>query len=143
MIVMGNLRDHAVRELELSGWAGPDGFYGDLIEKSVLQIVDVFEAQGHSGMSAPPVVRMLEKILMYEPLVPLTGEDDEWFVHDYSFDVYAQNIRCGHVFKRRDGSAYDSEGRVFRDLDGSSYIGKDSRVDIEFPYTPKVEYVHG
>ena len=53
-----------------------------------------------------------------------------------------QNRRCPHVFKSDADGAYDIDGRVFVDPDGSSYTSRDSRVSIEFPYTPKREYVH-
>ena len=52
-----------------------------------------------------------------------------------------QNIRCSHVFKDGDGRAYDSTGRIFREPNGCCYTSRDSRVYIEFPYTPKREYV--
>lgn len=139
---MSNLRDHAENELRISGWAGNEGFYGDLVEKAVLEIVDIFDNQGHSGMSAPLVVGIVEKLLMFEPLTPLTGEDDEWTILDYEGELYAQNKRCSHVFQRRDGSAYDSEGRVFINQHGVAWTGRDSRIDIRFPYTPAREYVH-
>jgi len=52
-----------------------------------------------------------------------------------------QNNRVGHVFKEADGRVYDGEGRIFREPDGCCYASKDSRVYIEFPYTPVHEYV--
>jgi hypothetical protein len=86
---------------------------------------------------------------MYEPLGPLTGEDWEWTELDYGDDMKYQNKRCGHVFKGADGRAYDSEGKIFYDWytnDAgerykSHFTSKDSRVYIEFPYTPVREYV--
>lgn len=132
---MSNLIAHAERELGNAGLAGDDGYDGMLVE-AVMQHVKLFADQGHSGMSAPFTIGLLERLLRFEPLTPLTGADDEWCPLDYAPDIVAQNVRCGRVFRRADGTAYDIEGRVFVDPDGDTYTGPGSRVDIEFPYTP-------
>ena len=124
----------------------------------VMKLLKVFADEGHSGSTAPYAVNMFKKLAMFEPLVPLTGEDWEW--NEVSEGVF-QNKRCGRVFKqadRFDGQAYDLDGRVFyewneRDLDPdeegypgkrrykSHYTSRDSMVPITFPYTPTTEYV--
>ena len=138
---MSNLVEYAERELDLAGWNDPDGMYGTLVKDAVLDLVRLFSDQGHSGMSASIVTSIVEKLMRYEPLTPLTGEDNEWTVLNYDDDIAAQNKRCSHVFKRADGTAYDIEGRVFREPNGSCYTGRGSRVDITFPYNPTREYV--
>ena len=42
---------------------------------------------------------------------------------------------------KENGEAYDGEGRIFRDPDGSCFTSIDSRVPVTFPYVPKREYV--
>lgn len=139
---MSNLLEYAEDELNAAGWNDPDAMYGTMIRDAVLQLVSVFAEQGHSGMSASIVIALVEKLMRYEPLGPLTGSDDEWCVLEYSDDMYAQNKRCAHVFKRADGTAYDIDGRIFVEPDGMSYTGKNSHVDVTFPYTPTSEYVN-
>jgi len=122
-----------------------------------LKLLDVFSDEGHSGSSAPYAVQLFEKLAMFKPIVPLTGEDWEW--HEASEGVF-QNKRCSRVFKQADrfnGQAYDIDGIVFyewseRDLDPdeegypgkrrfkSHYTSRDSMVPITFPYTPTTEY---
>lgn len=124
----------------------------------VMKLLRVFSDEGHSGTTAPYAVNLFKTLAMFEPIVPLTGEDWEW--NEVSPGVF-QNKRCSHVFKqadRFDGQAYDINGRVFyewheRDLDPdepgypgkrrfkSHYTGSDSFVPVTFPYTPKREYV--
>ncbi|WP_053225565.1 hypothetical protein [Methylobacterium indicum] len=113
----------------------------DAIDACVIGIVETFAEQGHSGSSAAYVIGILDKVLRFEPVTPLTGEDDEWVVHAYDDECYAQNKRCGRVFKRRNGQAYDIEAVVFRDPDGFCWTGADSRRDVTFPYTPATEIV--
>lgn len=107
----------------------------------IVRVGKLFSLEGHSGFSGAYAIAALEKLLRFEPLRPLTGEEDEWVWLDYGDEMKAQNKRCGHVFMRADGTAYDSEGRIFREPDGYCFTSKGSAVDITFPYTPTREYV--
>lgn len=147
---MSNLVEFAKLELDAIGMKEGNDEYGDAMRKDILDIVQVFADQGHSGFSANWVCNALEKLLRYEPLAPLTGEDDEWTdISQYSVGKIFQNKRCSHVFKEEDGHAYDINGIVFwewvTDTETgekfkSYYTGPGSRVFITFPYTPTVEY---
>lgn len=117
----------------------PDGMQ-DAIERHILKMVREFSREGHSGMSASYAISILEKVLRFEPVTPLTGDDDEWVDISWEGHPWWQNKRCPHVFKDADG-AYDGNGRVFVDPDGYAYTGSGSRVRITFPYVPKIEYV--
>lgn len=131
------LVDHAKRELQAAGLFDKDSAYDGMLAESVMELVEVFAKQGHSGMSAPMCIRLFERVAMFEPLGPLTGAPEEW--NEVGPGIY-QNNRCSHVFKEN-GEAYDSEGRIFREPDGSCYQSIESRVPVTFPYTPKREYV--
>lgn len=159
---MSNMHKHALMEFKAAGWLDETGAYKDEMQAAicehVLELLKVFSAEGHSGTTAPYTVNLFKSLAMFEPIVPLTGEDWEW--HEASTGVF-QNKRCSHVFKqadRFDGQAYDIQGKVFfewreRELDEddvgypgtrrfkSSYTSRDSCVPVTFPYTPKTEYV--
>ena len=130
--VPGNLYAHAVRELP----EAKDEMQ-QLMNECLLQMVLVFSSQGHSGFSSGYAISALTKLLAFEPLRPLTGEDSEW--NEIGTGVW-QNNRCSHVFKD-DTGVYDSNGRIFREPNGLCFTGRKSRVYIEFPYTPKREYI--
>jgi hypothetical protein len=142
---MSNLHNHALAEFRAAGWTDADGKFEDEMQedicKHVLELLKVFSDEGHSGTTAPYTVNMFKKLAMFEPLVPLTGEDWEW--NECGNGVF-QNKRCSRVFKQADrfnGQAYDIEGKVFREPSGACYTGAESRVPVTFPYTPKTEYV--
>lgn len=151
---MSNYVNHAMLEFRAAGWLDENNKFNDGMQEAicqhVLKLLAVFAEEGHSGSSAPYAINLFEKLAKFEPVVPLTGEDWEWFEHDGG---YFQNKRCGHVFKqadRFDGQAYDIDGKIFWNWarfeeDGSVfksyYTSKDSFVPITFPYTPKREYV--
>ena len=139
------LIDHAKAEFRAAGWTNAEGKFEDEMQEAIctdaLALLTVFSEQGHSGSSAPSLVGMLQKLMMFEPLVPLTGEDWEW--NEVGEGVW-QNKRCSNVFKqldRFDGQAYDLNGKIFREPNGVCYVSRESLVPITFPYTPKAEYI--
>jgi hypothetical protein len=151
--MMSNLEKHARMEFRAAGWTDDQGNFNDEMQeaicKHVLELLKVFADEGHSGTSAPYTINLFKQLAMFEPIVPLTGEDWEWCeVHDGVF----QNKRCGHVFKQADrfnGQAYDGEAVIFWDwCTGeetgerfkSHFTSRDSAQPITFPYTPKREY---
>lgn len=155
-------KQHAQLEFKAAGWTNEDGTFKDdmqeLMCKQVLELLDLFSEHGHSGYTAPYALDLFTTLAKHEPIVPLTGEDWEWFELDYGDDMTHQNIRCSRVFKGADGRAYDIDGKIFwewveRPLDEdesgypgisrfkSYFVSRDSRVYIDFPYTPTTEYV--
>lgn len=135
---MSNLETFAKDELTRAGLFSKDSDYGGMMGDAVMKMVKVFADEGHSGFSASMAIQIFERVARFEPLTPLTGADDEWT--EVSDGVF-QNKRCPHLFKGPDGQAYDSEGRVFREPNGSCYTSSGSRVPVTFPYVPKIEYV--
>lgn len=106
------------------------------IDKNILELINVFSNQHHSGFTATYVIDILQRLLHYKPLTPLTGEDDEWEdVTSYGYDTPTfQNKRCSAVFKD-DKGAYWVEGKIFSsDLGHTWYTNSDSCVPVTFPF---------
>lgn len=143
-----SILDHAERELDLMGMAD-DGDMNGVMRNHILHMVKEFANEGHSGFSASYAIQVLEKLLKFEPITPLTGEDWEWNnVSEMSGETLYQNARCGRVFKNDDG-AYDIDGKVFwewytdketGEKFKSYYTGRESRVPVTFPYNPTTVY---
>lgn len=150
---MSNLINHAKREFQAMGWDSSDEMQNAICE-NVIELLKVFSEQGHSGTSAPYAIELFTKLASYEPLCPLTGNDDEWnlMCDDRTNNVVVyQNNGCSHVFKqsdRFDGKPYDIDAIHFWEWysspdidDGKPYkcyfTSSDSFATIEFPYTPK------
>jgi hypothetical protein len=144
-----SLVEHAKSELAIIGYSPdlPTDDPNKWMYEHIIKMVETFSEEGHSGFSASYAISLLQKLLNYEPLTPLTGEDDEWI--DVSEIPPAdgipapmwQNKRCSHVFKDASG-AYDINGKIFVDPDGSTWTNGDSKVPVTFPYTPERVYVH-
>lgn len=125
------LVSHAKRELtdDVGEW-----------RESVLDVIRAFSLYGHSGGSAPPAIATIRALLLYEPLGPLTGEEDEWHEAELSDGLW-QNHRCSNVFKNAE-RAWDIDALIFVYPDGVTVTkGEESAKTVTFPYTPSTEYV--
>lgn len=110
----------------------------DMVKKNVEGILSVFAMGGHSGFSAAYTIGILEKLLRFQPLSPLTGADDEWTVvaEEEDGSPVFQNKRESSVFKEGiDGRAYTIDGTIYTYPDGVSYTKGGERNYIEFPWT--------
>ena len=73
-----NLIRHAREEMRLAGLYDEDADYGGMLPEAVLNVVRSFSSEGHSGGSAAIVSAILEKVLRFEHLTPLTSDPSEW-----------------------------------------------------------------
>ena len=156
------LIEHAKLELQIAGLFDEDSDYNGDIGKAALELIEVFAKQGHSGMSAPYVASIFNKLAKFEPLIPITGKDEEWGdVRDLgSGEPWYQNKRCSALFKDgKDGRPYYIDAIIKRDQNGtcwsgiawlseedyksgdrSKMVGKKGYVK-SFPFTPKTFYI--
>lgn len=107
-----NLVRHAQRELELAGLFDEDADYGGMLAEGVMRLVRVFAEEGHSGASAGITVAILERLLRFQPLTPLTDDPAEW--NEVGEDTW-QSSRRPDAFSEDGGKTYyllDEEPRV-------------------------------
>jgi len=84
--------------------AGVDeDIYGDMTSKAVLELIEVFEKQGHSGMSASLVLSIFNRVVDFKNLSPLTNDPSEWQQHSESM---WQNKRNSEAFSHDQGFSY-------------------------------------
>ena len=142
---MSNMVSWAEQELRYAGYDvnDPEDGPNKWLAEGTLELLKVFSEQEHSGSSAPFAVALFEKLALWKPIAPLTGEDAEW--NEVSENLW-QNKRNSAVFKDETGQAYWIQGKVFwewathPDIDygkpfKSYFTSRDSRVNIEFPWT--------
>jgi len=155
---MSRYKEHALEEFRAAGWTDENGKFHDEWQEEIcnhiLDLLAAFAKGDHSGTTAPYTVRLFEKLALFQPIAPLTGEDWEWVDVGPTTELGRggkplwQNKRCSHVFKDLNG-AFDTEGIIFYDVfldeDGkeckSYYTYGESHTPVTFPYTPKSEYV--
>jgi hypothetical protein len=98
---MSNLKDHAIREMERAGV--DDDIYGDMTSKAVLELIDTFTNQGHSGMSASLVLSIFNRLVVFGNLSPLTNDPEEWYHHE---EKNWQSKRNSEAFSNDEGRTY-------------------------------------
>lgn len=104
------------------------------VNKNILEIVEQFSEQGHSGSSASYTIFCLERLLRFKPLSPLTGAEDEW--NDLGHGR-KQNKRCSSVFRNENGTYNDIDAKVISEDGGLTwYSCVECHKQIEFPYMP-------
>ena len=140
---MGNLINHAKLELEMAGLFDKDSDYNGALGGAVIELVEVFSKQGHSGMSASLVTNLFNKVARFEPIKPITCEDKEWV--EVGEDVF-QNKRCGAVFKKgKEGKPYYLDAIVWQSQDSGNFTGIVegiwSRQYIRLPFNLKTFYI--
>ena len=139
-----NLMRHAREELERIGaFAEKGDFYGGMTGNAVMDLISVFCAQGHSGMSANLVRQLFDKAASFKPLSPITGDDDEWNEID---DGRFQNKRLSALFKNgKDGIPHYIDAVVWKEENGSCFGGRvdgiSSAQNVNLPFTPKTFYI--
>ena len=136
-----NYVKHANFEYKAVGWLSEHDEMQELMMEQVNDLLYVFAAHGHSGFSAPYAISLFKKLANFEPIAALTGEEWEWGeVFDDEHGT-RQNRRCSHVFRDRDGRAYDIEGKIFVEKSGATYTNNNSSVDVKFPYYPESQFI--
>lgn len=131
---MSNLVEYAKSELE-KAFPGEDDEMQKMAIANVIELIETFSSQGHTGLSAHYVLNLFTRLANWNPISHLTGEEDEWG-EPYGEDETQQNKRCGKVFRRHhdNSTAVNIEGVVFEQPNGIAYTNKNSAVPIEFPY---------
>lgn len=100
---MSNLVEHAKRELEIIG-EDPETIAG------YLKVIQAFADMGHSGGSAAVAIPVINELLQFNNLAPLTDDPKEWVHHNASVwgeegGVW-QNCRNGEAFSHDGGKTY-------------------------------------
>lgn len=116
------------------------------ITKDIFEIVDMFREFGLGKEEAHNLSRLMD----WKPIIPLTGEDDEWG-EAHGKDNSQQNKLCSAVFRNNfdSSTAFYLYGRVYSDNGGHTWFttrrgNLRSSIPVTFPfYVPdKPEYVY-
>lgn len=141
---MSNLINYAKSELESARLFGENDFYDGMTGKAVMELIELFSEQGHSGMSAPIVLSIFDKLARFKPLSAIEDTPDSW--NNCHGNTY-QHKRLSSVFKDDiNGKPYYIDAIVWRDQNGITFTSNDvcgfsSRQYIKIPFIPKTFYI--
>lgn len=116
---VSNLEIHAERELRRAGLFDKGSDYGGMLAPAIMNLIRIFAAEGHSGMSAAMALQIFTRLASFRALTALTADPAEWSdVSDMSGEPMWQNIRQSTCFSKDGGKTYydiDEKDRPLHD----------------------------
>ena len=101
-----------------------------MMNSDVIELLKVFEEQGHSGFSASWAINLFSKLAKYKLITEIEDNPEDW-------DEDGQHKHIPSVFKREDGTCYYMYGRLFTEPDSDNFFyNKASSIDVTFPLKP-------
>lgn len=155
------MKDWAISELKRAGYhpeaSDKDASYGDMCAQAALELFDLLLKQDHSGASIGFTMQILNRLVERKPLVPLTGEDDEWselevinsqfYQHNKRYHALSKKISDGTI-KFTDHDRVSCYNAILPEDGSKVYWGSglvtrliDDLYPITFPYMPNKLYV--
>jgi len=110
----------AKKELELVGLFDKDSDYDGMLGEAVLELIQKFASQGHSGCSAAMTMAIFDKLANYKPLSEITDDLDEW--RDIS---EFQGGKAGWQSTRSPSCFSEDGGKTYWDIDEDYFFHED------------------
>lgn len=108
---MSNLIEHAKLEMKRAGLFDTDSNYGGMLGPAIMKMIEVFSAEGHTGMSANITLGIFDRLARFKTLSPITDDPEEWFDltgNGMGPDPAWQNKRDSSCFSNDGGKSYYS-----------------------------------
>ena len=97
---------YAEYELDQAGLFDKDSDYGGMLGTSVLELIEKFAEQGHSGYSAELVTQCAARLMRYKPLTSIEQPvDADWNVCDIDESIF-QHRRLSSLFSGDKGKTW-------------------------------------
>lgn len=120
-----NLCAFAKKELGLAGLFDKDSDYDGMLGEAVMELMQVFSGQGHSGCSAAMTMAIFDKLADWKPLTELTDNADEWNdISEY------QGGKPGWQSSRSPSCFSEDGGKTYWDIDEDYYKHTDENGDV-------------
>lgn len=101
------MSDWAKDELQKAGLFDKDSDYEGMLGEAVLDLIEKFAEQGHSGFSAELTAQLFDRLIHWKPLTELTDDPLEWVdVSEKMGQVVYQSKRCPSCFSKDGGLTY-------------------------------------
>ena len=100
----------------------------EMMNNDVMELLKVFEEQGHSDFSAPTVISLFSILANYRLVTEVEDNPDDW-------DENGQHKYISSIFKREDGTCYYLYGKCFAEPDSDTFFfsGDEYKTEITFP----------
>jgi hypothetical protein len=103
------LVNHARCELQRVGLFDKDSDYDGMLGDAVIELMERFAGQGHSGFSAMRTLELFYRLAQFKPLGPITNDCNEWSnVTEFGNRKLWQSRRRPDLFSYDQGKTYYS-----------------------------------
>ena len=140
-ILNENLTDYAYSQLDKAGLFDLDSDYEGMIGKVVMELIELFSNQGHSGFSASWVTDIFNKLSRFKPIVPI---DNPMMLEEYrdcseymdiSKGQFLQSTILSNMFSEDKGKSwYILLPKYNKDKDGNSFCTYYRKYIEKFPF---------
>lgn len=103
-----SLLEHAKFELAKAKFSTSEDEWDRLVAEAVLELIQKFSEQGHSGASASSTLAIFNILATYKTLTPISNDPNEWMdISEYMGkpDIW-QNRRDSSLFSKDGGETY-------------------------------------
>jgi hypothetical protein len=122
--------DYAEQQLKKAGLFDQDSDYNGMVGKAVLELIQTFSNQQHSGYSAPLVISLFDKLANFEPIAPIdnpmiTGAYED--ISKYSDEPVGKSLQStelSKLFSHDYGKTWYGLVEVFQGDGGCTYEKK-------------------
>jgi len=112
-----NMTEFARNELQLAGLFDEDSDYDGMIGEAVLELIETFAKQGHSGFSAGLTQTIFNKLASYKPLSELTDNPKEWMLVTEEEKLSPMEIKPLYQSRRSPTCFSHDNGKTYYDID--------------------------
>lgn len=137
-----SLIEFAKKELADAGYFTDQDFYGGMTGKAVLELIECFANQGHSGMSAGITLAIFNQLANYKPINPIEDKIEDWS-DSVGDGTILQHKKLSSLFKTSGDRAYYLDAIAFQGPEEfDSFVGSIGKVQSRqyvktWPFTPK------
>ena len=128
------LINHAKRELEEQNLFSKDCYDG-MIGKAVMELIEVFSKQDHSGFSAGMTRDLFMQLANFKTLSPMSNNPEHW--NEVGPDVWQSN-RQASIFSTDGGKTYYDIDKNRTDIITSKKY-EPKKENKEIPKNPEIE----
>ena len=126
---MSNLVEFAKREFSELGWLDGDDKMQKLVCENVIELLQAFSNQGHSGFSGGYILSLFSQLVNFNPITEV--KDENLFWSGCGRDVM-QHKKMPTIFKSN-GKTYWIDGVVFECDSGTRWSSSDSKMIVDMP----------
>lgn len=134
------MSDWARNELQMAGLFDKESDYEGMLGEAVMELMDKFSEQGHSGFSAELTASIFDRLVHWKPLSELTSDPEEWneIEEEQSSHFPGHDGKVKVFQSRRSPDCFSEDGgQTYYSIDDSCFEGTEDNGVTFMRYCPE------